>query len=395
MNPPAKEQYTLIPLWGDACPRLHNGSWVFRKPIQVVSALARGSLSFDLDLVPLRFERLPICKIANWILTESSVYLKPSRPWGLPTILQVEPTSRCNLECRICPVGMGLERPAGDMELAMFQRIVDELHDSLVAIMFWDWGEPFLNTHACQMIRYAHRAGVKVVSSTNGHVFAAADRAREVVESGLDVLVFSVDGISQETYQHFRTKGRLESVLDGIRKVVAEKRRSGSRTPVVNLRFIVMKHNEHEVPRLREFASRLGADVLTLRKFHFVPGTTEGGGLVPSDSRFHLPRLQQGSKTPVPLSRNPCRNLWNCPTVHWDGTVCSCFMDYNERRPLGSLRQNSFREIWYGESYRRLRSEFRRRWEQLPLCDECASGFEGGDVGREANAEALFLIEKG
>jgi MoaA/NifB/PqqE/SkfB family radical SAM enzyme len=379
---------------------------VIRRPVQFATAFAARRLSFDLDLVPLHFERLPWSKVVNWFLTESSVYFKPSRPWGLPTVLQVEPTSRCNLECGICPVGIGLERPTGNMDLDLFRGIVDDLRDSLLVMMFWDWGEPFLNPCAYEMIRCARRAGVKVVTSTNGHVFAAGDHAREVVESGVDVLVFSVDGVSQETYQHFRRKGRLDTVLEGIRRVVAEKRRSGSRTPIVNLRFIVMQHCEHEIPLLPEFARDLGVDVLTLRKFHCVPGTREscgpknqihdraGAGLVPTELKYQLPRLTGNAKAPVRASRNPCRNLWNCPTVHWNGTVCSCFMDYNERRPLGSLRENSFREIWQGEAYRRLRREFRRRWQQLPLCDECASGFERGDVGREANAEAVFFSQE-
>lgn len=362
---------------------------------QVASAFATRRIAFEMDLIPLHFEGLPLKKIANWFLTESSVLAKPAKPWGLPTILQVEPTSRCNLECRICPLAAGLGRPAGNMEPAMFRRLIDELRDYLLVMMFWDWGEPFLNSHAYDMIRYAHQAGIKVVSSTNGHVFASEGHAREAVESGLDVLVFSVDGISQETYQQYRAKGRLEVVLEGIRRVVAEKRRLGSRTPVVNLRFIVMKHSEHEIPRLEEYARSLGVDVLTLRKFHFVPGTGQDAGseLAPSEAKFQLPALPQESRKPVRVSRNPCRNLWNCPTVHWDGTVCSCFMDFNERRPLGSLAEQSFQEIWYGEAYRKLRRAFHRHWQQLPLCGACASGFEGGDVGRGANAEAVFFTE--
>jgi len=364
---------------------------VSSKLAQVVSALARREIAFEMDLVPLRFSGLPPRKIINWALTESSVFFKPSRPWGLPTILQVEPASHCNLECRICPVGRGLARPTGDMDLAMYKRLVDELRASLLVIMFWDWGEPFLNPHAYEMIRYARQAGIKVVSSTNGHVFAQGAHARAVVESGLDVLVFSVDGISQETYQKNREKGRLEEVLEGIHQVVAEKRRLGSTTPLVNLRFIVMKHSEHEVPRLREFAQGLGVDCLTLRKLHFVPGTGEGEELVPSEVQFQLPALSGDGKAPVRVSRNPCRNLWNCPTVHWDGTVCSCFMDYSEGRPLGSLRERSFRETWYGQEYARLRREFRDDWRRLPLCGTCSSGYAGGDVGTQANAEAIFF----
>ncbi len=367
---------------------------------QVTRAFTAGSISFDLDLVPLRFDGLPLKKVANWFRTEVSVGFKPSMPWGFPTILQVEPVSRCNLGCRICPVATGLGRPPGEMDLGLFRSIVDQTGEYLLLLMFWDWGEPFLNPTSYEMIRYARRAGVKVVSSTNGHIFAEGEHAREVVESGLDVLVFSVDGVDQGTYQHFRERGKLDAVLQGIRRVVGEKRRLGSSTPLVNLRFIVMKHSEHQIPQLSEFARQLGVDVLTLRKFHFVPGTGPdkvqtivGRSFLPSESKYQLPAIPPGGFHPVRISRNPCRNLWNCPTIHWDGTVCSCFMDYSERRPLGSLQRSSFREIWYGGEYRELRRRFRKAWRQLPLCGECACGFEGGDVGREANAEAFSMKE--
>lgn len=380
---------------------------MIRKISQAITALVTRKLAFEIDLVPLRFEGLPRKKIINWLLTESSVSFKPARPWGLPTILQVEPTTRCNLRCRICPVATGLGRSVGDMDLPRFRQLIDELAEHLLLIMFWDWGEPFLNPDAYDMIRYARGAGIKVVCSTNGHVFADRDHARQVVDSGLDVLVFSVDGITQETYQRFRRQGNLETVLQGIRNVAEEKRRARSDTPLVNFRFIVMEHGEREVPQVRAFASSLGVDVLTLRKFHFVPGTGEDHGegpdpgnieelegLVPRQVEYQFPALPTEAGQPVRVERNPCKNLWNCPTVHWDGTVCSCFMDYKEQRPMGSLEDQSFREIWYGEAYRRLRRGFRREWKEVELCKECASGFQGGDLGREANAEAFFFRDR-
>jgi MoaA/NifB/PqqE/SkfB family radical SAM enzyme len=369
---------------------------MIKKFSQALTALATRKLAFEIDLIPLTFEDLPRKKITNWLLTESSVAFKPARPWGLPTILQVEPTTRCNLRCRICPVATGLDRPVGDMGLSRFRQLMDELGEYLLLIMFWDWGEPFLNPEAYDMIRYARGKGVKVVCSTNGHVFADRDHARRVVESGLDALVFSVDGITQESYQRYRRQGRLDTVLQGIRNVVEERRRTGSSVPLVNFRFIVMKHGEEEVPQVRAFASSLGVDVLTLRKFHFVPGTDGGqGSLVPTQLAYQFPALPTETGQPLRVERNPCKNLWNCPTIHWDGTVCSCFMDYNELRPLGSLEEQSFREIWYSEAYRRLRRDFRRKWTEVDLCGECASGFQGGDLGREANAEAFFFHDQG
>jgi hypothetical protein len=66
-------------------------------------------------------------------------------------------------------------------------------------------------------------------------------------------------------------------------------------------------------------------------------------------------------------------------------------MDYKEGRPLGSLRERSFRETWYGQEYAGLRREFRDHWRQLPLCGTCSSGYAGGDVGTQANTEAIFF----
>lgn len=66
-------------------------------------------------------------------------------------------------------------------------------------------------------------------------------------------------------------------------------------------------------------------------------------------------------------------------------------MDWSESRPLGVIGPQTLREIWYGEAYRDLRARFRRNWSQEPLCGECALGYEGGNIGREANAEMFML----
>src|SRR5208337_3213314 len=96
----------------------------------------------------------------------------------------------CNLRCPFCPVTLGLGRGLGHMKLDMFTEIIDQLRDYLLLILFWDWGEPFLNPDAYEMIQYARKCGIKVISSTNGHVFASGDHARKVVHSGLDALIF-------------------------------------------------------------------------------------------------------------------------------------------------------------------------------------------------------------
>ncbi len=364
---------------------------------KVLRALITRKIGFEIDLIPFELKGLPLKKIINWILTEGSVFFKPARPWGFPAILQVEVTSHCNLRCRVCPVTTGMDRFSGDMDRELFRKAIDEVGDYLFLILFWDWGEPFLNPNAYEMIRYARNRGIKVMSTTNGHVFASGDHAQKVVKSGLDVLVFSVDGVTQETYQRYRAAGRLETVFEGIKKVIAAKKLLASKTPLVNLRFIVMKHNEQEIPQLKDLSRSLGVDALTLRKFYAIPNRRqEGAGqkseFIPSQAKYQLPEHSQEDRGPMRITKNPCKNLWNCPTIHWDGTVCSCFSDFNEERPLGVLRRQSFKEIWYGQAFRDLRRHFRKCWQELDLCGKCSFGFKGGDVGRESNAEvALFF----
>ncbi len=94
-------------------------------------------------------------KVLNWLLVETSLSFKPSRPWGLPTHLLIEPTNYCNIRCTLCPVTEGLNRPRGHMNLNIFKKLIDDVGEYVFLILLWDWGEPFLNHQVYEMIHYA------------------------------------------------------------------------------------------------------------------------------------------------------------------------------------------------------------------------------------------------
>ena len=361
---------------------------------KVFRALFSGKINFTVDMIPLVFDDLPLRKIINWLLTESSIMFKPSRPWGFPTLVHLEPTSHCNLRCVTCPVTEGLKRDSGQMDPELFKKIIDDLAPYLLLILLWDWGEPFLNPSIYEMIAYAHAQRIKLVSSTNGHIFAKGSHAQKVVASGLEALIFSVDGITQETYEYYRAGGRLESVMEGIQKVVAEKHRQGSRTPILNFRFIVMKHNEHELHDLENFARNLNVDMLTFRKFFPVAKqhvAHEGVTVSDPDNPYYQRFERHNTTGPQRVRHNPCKNLWNCPSIHWDGTVCSCTCDYNETSVFGKLEKENFKDIWFGNPAREMRKAFRQHWQSLSLCKDCVYAFKGGDMGRESVTEAIVF----
>jgi radical SAM protein with 4Fe4S-binding SPASM domain len=367
---------------------------------QAIKALATRQVRIECDRIPYDFHNVPLKKLLNWIVVETSIYFKPAHPWGLPTHLQIEPTNRCNLRCALCPVTAGLDRPSGYMDFNLYKKFIDEVGDYVFLILLWDWGEPFLNPSIYEMISYAKQKGIKLVSSTNGHLFKDREQANKLIASGLDSIIFAVDGISQETYEPYRQGGSLESVLQGIRTVVARKRDLKSKTPLINLRFIVMKHNEHEIPRLKELAKSLEVDALTLKTLN--PVNQDPYSENPSERRIHnefLPeehhyrrfKYDATGQNVIRLRRNPCKQLWNNPVIHWSGAVCSCTYDPKEKYRLGHLQNDTFKNIWYQAPYRRLRHQFRMDWNQLPLCRECSYAYKGGNCGREIVAEAFFF----
>ncbi len=378
---------------------------IFISHYKAVKALVTRNLVIECDSIPYQFERVPLKKILNWIRVEASILVRPEKPWGWPTHLQIEPSTRCNLRCALCPVTEGMGRPTGYMDFNLYKKVIDEIGDYVFLILLWDWGEPFLNPNIYEMISYARQRGIKIVSSTNGHPFTQIENADKLVRSGLDSLVVAMDGISQKTYECYRQGGKLESVLKGIRIIVARKRSLNSKTPLINLRFIVMKHNEHEIPQLKDLARSLGVDALTFKTLNPYSNDTyfekrsikdeSVNEFLPENYSYRRFRYTHNDQERIRVKNNPCKSLWNTPGIHWNGTVCPCTFDCNEKYVLGDLKTDTFKNIWFGTRYSRMRSQFRTDWEKINFCRECTYAYKGGNCAREAIADTFFFNPKG
>jgi radical SAM protein with 4Fe4S-binding SPASM domain len=375
----------------------------FQKALTLARAFARRRLTIECDALPYSFQGIPRKKLGNWFCVEASARLRPLVPWGLPTHLQIEPTNTCNLRCELCPVNGQMHRPSGFMDFSLYRRLLGEIGEHVLLILLWDWGEPFMHPSAFDMIALAHEKKIRVVSSTNGHLFADPHKAEDAIRCGLDTLIFAVDGISQETYEKYRHRGDLQKTLQGILTLAERKKALRSATPLINFRFIVMRHNEHEVDRLPAFVRALGVDALTLKTLNPSSDNTYGDKAGGTDKKNN-PLLPQNALyrrfvydedgNPVRLKRNPCRNPYNAAAVHWNGTVCPCTYDYDERFVMGDLKRSSFREIWSGPAYRAFRSRLRRDDAENYFCRECSYAFKGGNCIDETVRPAIYLDRK-
>ena len=203
--------------------------------------------------------KLTLAKISNILLITMSFYLsrltRKVIVWGKPISLSIEPTTSCNLRCPECPSGLrSFTRPTGMLDLALYNKTIDEQSKSLSYLLLYFQGEPFLHQNFVKMIKYAADKGIYTATSTNAHYFTD-DVARDTVQSGLDRLIISIDGTTQHVYEQYRVGGSLEKVIEGTKKLVHWKKKLNSGTPHLIFQFLVVKPNEHQIAEVHKIQS--------------------------------------------------------------------------------------------------------------------------------------------
>ncbi len=367
------------------------GSSLARKCWQAVKTVVTRRIEFTFENLPVVIPNASYGRIANWLLAETAVMWKPSRPLGSPTHVQIETSTNCNQRCQYCPVGQETAESTGHLALETYRRFTDRLGDKPLIFQLWGWGEPFLNPAIYDMIRYAKVRDIRTVSSTNGEIFARMDHAENLVASGLDLLIVSISGITQETYGEFRPGSQLKRVFEGVRNIVSTKQRLGKQTPLISLTFVVSESNEHEIPQLAARAKELGVDALTVKKLN--PASTSSEQWQGDEHIARNPglvRLKYKDGQRVRVKHNRCKALWQGTTLRWDGRINACAYDFHGKKTLGQLGQNEFVQIWSGPAYQAMRQQFREDWNQISICENCTYAFEGGSYD-EVFAETVFF----
>jgi len=181
-----------------------------------------------------------------------SKWTKRPVQWGYPVSISFEPTTSCNLRCPECPSGLrAFTRPTGMLQKDFFSETIDQLHKELLYLVFYFQGEPYLNPSFLDMVKYASQKKIYTATSTNAH-YLDDENAKRTIESGLDRLIISIDGTTQEVYQQYRVGGQLQKVLEGARNIVKWKKELKSKTPFVVFQFLVVKPNEKLEKKVRE-----------------------------------------------------------------------------------------------------------------------------------------------
>lgn len=314
-------------------------------------------------------------RLANIIGCEISYFIsyifKKDVVWGLPWSISIEPTTSCNLQCHQCATGAGLlSRAKGNLNLENYKTIFDKVEKHIVYLSLYFQGEPFMNPQIFDMISYARKKRVFVSSSTNGH-FLTEEISGKIVDSGLNKLIISIDGMSQESYSKYRKGGDLNTVMTGLNELLLQKKHKRSSTPFIEIQFIVFKHNEHETDAIKKLRNMQGIDSVVLKTAQIIH-EDDSKNLLPTHRKYsRYIKKQDGKfviKKPV---RNHCHRLRNSAVITWDGQIAPCCFDKDASYSFGNILENSFSEIYKSSTAQNFRKKILSGRKSIKICRNC------------------------
>jgi len=274
----------------------------------------------------------------------------------LPLRLWIETASCCNLRCVMCPNKDVAAANKGLMPLALFQKIIDQARHFALDINLHHRGEPLMNPALFDMIRYANAARLKVRFHTNGALLDEV-KAHRLLEAGPDLVSFSFDGFTRETYEQVRVGATFEKTRDNILRLVALRRELLLKKPYVVIEKIRFRNQAAEgdtvaVQALRQRFLEAGVDEI-IEKEEYV---------------WAEPAAPEVAKK---RTCTVCTFPWYAMVICADGTVTPCPQDFHAVLKLGNARETPLKEIWNGPAYRQLRRQFATDIESLTICRKC------------------------
>lgn len=326
-------------------------------------------------------------KLYNLFLAHLSYILRLKKIRSLPFYNIIEPTNYCNLHCPACPTGNNsLKRKKGFLTFQNFKKIMDDIGDYTLNLLLYNLGEPLLNKDIYKMIKYAKtKRPIRVVISTNATTIKTKKDAQKLIDSGLDHLIISLDGATQKTLNKYRVGANLKQIKQAIKLIVDLKKELKTTKPLIEIQFIVMRHNEQEIPAIKKIAKETGVDILSLKTFNAnLYGKAKKGQankflkFIPKNKIFTRYQIKGKRLSLTEQKLYRCNRPYYGVTINWDGDVVACCYDYEGFYNFGNVFKKSIKEIWHSEKYNNFRKQLLKNRKKMPICRECLGTINTG-----------------
>jgi sulfatase maturation enzyme AslB (radical SAM superfamily) len=276
-----------------------------------------------------------------------------------PTRFAVEVTAECNLKCYMCH-HPNMIRPKGRMPFELWKRCADQVAEISPSTQCWFsfCGEPLLEPELLiKMIKYGKSVGLKSVNINTNGMLLTPNLAVPIIESGVDLIVFGIDGFAAETFEKIRVEAKRDIVYANVEHLLKVRKDYGNKTEI-QVQYIEMEENKHEFEEFKNYWLKRGTTIKARRMLSW-GGQFETHLQVPNEERIPCP--------------------WACTMMHvfWDGRVPRCPGDTEGQEGSGNVWDEPLSVLWARLGHNR-DLHLQHRFDELPeRCHTCTDWMTG------------------
>lgn len=276
-----------------------------------------------------------------------------------PRYLEIETVNACNARCPMCTIG-DWKRNYLPMKDGLFKKIAGEVigyADKIKRVTLYRDGEPLLDRKLGERIALLKKGGIKTTSISTNVSLLTEEKAKELLEAGLDIMIMSIDSLQKGVYENIRKGLNFEEVMANAQRFIELRNKIRPQTRIW-MRMIRQKSNFQEWPEYHRYWSVLLGEN---DRIYYHNIFNWGGQLKDFEpiSQSYEPHL-------------PCVALWSLIVIFSNGDVPLCNADYNNKYPLGNVLNSSIHQIWQSkilQQRRLLHLEGKKSF--LDICKDC------------------------
>lgn len=279
----------------------------------------------------------------------------------VPKTIHIEVTNFCNAACVMCPHGK-MKRGQGYMSWKLFKKIVEEckaFEGEGIRFFLHNIGEPLLDPSFFEKVKYIKENLLRSTVTFNSNAMLLDEnKSRQLLNSGADKVIFSVDGASQETYERIREGLKYDRVKNNLDRFFELKKNSLSKIKVT-LQMVVCEDNKSEIEKYKNQWSGKSDAVVFKPAHNFLDAGKSIKTKKLSKKQLHF-----------------CCYPFDMMTIYWNGVVGLCCWDYDNFCSFGNIENEKIIDVYNNASFERIREAMHERnAETITPCNRCSRIF--------------------
>ncbi|MGV8121189.1 MAG: radical SAM/SPASM domain-containing protein [Candidatus Xenobiia bacterium LiM19] len=281
----------------------------------------------------------------------------------IPSIIQIEPVFGCNASCIMCVIDLPTTRKKMAMPMKLFKKVVDEIapyRDTITQIDLFGLGEPLIDRHIFERIRYLKDNGLRGVGiSTNADILDE-EKQELLLESGVDTVIISIESTKKEVHEKIRVNTVFERVVENAGSLI-KKRDSGNYETRFIFRFISQKMNRGSWNEYKKYWSarinRNKGDQINSYKVHNWVGEAP---------------VKVGRRTDD-VEQLECYQVFDRAFILADGTLSMCSCDlHHPFVAIGNVADANVIDVYNNQRMRDIREiHLSGRKNTINICRQC------------------------